>query len=38
MIIIKEQGMRIAAMMIAFNVPFAFLVGGLLNHTLRLFM
>ena len=38
MIIIKEQGMRTAAMIIAFNVPFAFLVGGLLNHFLRLFM
>ncbi|MDR1228694.1 MAG: ferrous iron transport protein B [Azoarcus sp.] len=37
MIIIKEQGMRTAALMLALIMPTAFLVGGLLNHFLRLF-
>jgi ferrous iron transport protein B len=36
MMIIKEQGLRIAAAMLALITPFAFLVGGLLNHLLRL--
>jgi len=35
MMIIKEQGWKIAAAMIAFIIPFAFLIGGLLNHLLR---
>ncbi|OZA30767.1 MAG: ferrous iron transport protein B [Hydrogenophilales bacterium 17-61-9] len=35
MMIVKEQGWKIAAAMIAFIVPFAFLIGGLLNHLLR---
>lgn len=35
MMIIKEQGLKIAAAMLAFIVPFAFLVGGLLNHLLH---
>lgn len=35
MMIIKEQGMKIAAAMLALIVPFAFLIGGLLNHLLR---
>lgn len=35
MMIVKEQGAKIAAAMIAFIVPFAFLIGGLLNHLLR---
>ncbi len=33
--IVKEQGLKIAAAMLALIVPFAFLVGGLLNHLLR---
>ncbi|TXH41703.1 MAG: ferrous iron transport protein B [Burkholderiaceae bacterium] len=36
MMMIKEQGARTAALMIGMIVPFAFLVGGLLNHLLRL--
>jgi ferrous iron transport protein B len=36
MMMIKEQGVRTAALMIGMIVPFAFLVGGLLNHLLRL--
>jgi ferrous iron transport protein B len=36
LMIVKEQGLKIAAAMLAFIVPFAFLVGGLLNHLLRL--
>jgi ferrous iron transport protein B len=35
MMIIKEQGLKIAAAMLALIVPFAFLVGGVLNHLLR---
>ncbi|MDR0634072.1 MAG: ferrous iron transport protein B [Azoarcus sp.] len=38
MIIAKEQGIRIATLMLAIITPTAFLVGGLLNHFLRLFM
>ncbi|MDR0715794.1 MAG: ferrous iron transport protein B [Azoarcus sp.] len=38
MIIAKEQGMRTAALMLALIMPTAFLVGGLLNHFLRLFL
>jgi ferrous iron transport protein B len=38
MIIIKEQGMRTAALMVALIMPFAFVAGGILNHILRLFM
>ncbi len=37
MMIIKEQGLRIAATMLAMIVPTAFLVGGVLNFVLRLF-
>lgn len=36
LMIIKEQGLKIAAAMLALIIPFAFFVGGLLNHTLRL--
>ena len=36
MMIIKEQGLRIATAMLALITPFAFLVGGLLNQLLRL--
>lgn len=32
---IKERGLKTALAMVAFIVPFAFLVGGLLNATLR---
>jgi ferrous iron transport protein B len=35
MMIVKEQGLKIAAAMLALIVPFAFLVGGVLNHLLR---
>ncbi len=35
-IMIKERGFRTAAAMVAFIVPFAFLVGGLLNWTARI--
>ena len=35
MMIVKEQGLKIAAAMLALIIPFAFLVGGLLNHLLR---
>lgn len=35
MMIVKEQGAKVAAAMIAFIIPFAFLIGGLLNHLLR---
>ncbi|MDR2032591.1 MAG: ferrous iron transport protein B [Azoarcus sp.] len=38
MIIAKEQGLHIAALMLALIMPTAFLVGGLLNHFLRLFL
>lgn len=36
MMIIKEQGLKIAAAMLAIIIPFAFLVGGLLNQLLHL--
>jgi ferrous iron transport protein B len=35
LVIIKERGLKTAVAMVAFIVPFAFLVGGLLNLTLR---
>jgi ferrous iron transport protein B len=35
MMIIKEQGLRIATLMLAIIIPTAFFVGGLLNHFLR---
>jgi len=35
MMIIKEQGTKIAMAMLALIIPFAFLIGGLLNHLLR---
>ncbi|MGV8991367.1 MAG: ferrous iron transport protein B [Thiobacillus sp.] len=35
MMIVKEQGAKVATAMIAFIIPFAFLIGGLLNHLLR---
>jgi len=36
MMIIKEQGLKIASAMLALIIPFAFFIGGLLNHLLRL--
>jgi ferrous iron transport protein B len=36
MMIIKEQGLKTALAMLGMIVPFAFFVGGVLNHTLRL--
>ncbi len=36
MMIIKEQGMKVALLMLAMIIPTAFLVGGLLNHGLHL--
>jgi ferrous iron transport protein B len=36
MMIIKEQGLRTAALMLAIIVPTAFFIGGLVNHFLRL--
>ena len=35
MIMIKERGAKVALTMVAFIVPVAFLVGGVLNWTLR---
>lgn len=35
MMIVKEQGLKIAAAMLALIIPFAFLIGGMLNHLLR---
>ncbi|MFZ0107331.1 MAG: ferrous iron transporter B, partial [Thiobacillus sp.] len=35
LMIVKEQGVKIAGAMLALIVPFAFFVGGLLNHALR---
>lgn len=35
MMIVKEQGIKIASAMLALIIPFAFLIGGLLNHLLR---
>lgn len=37
MMIVKEQGLRTAALMLAMIMPTAFLIGGILNHILRLF-
>jgi ferrous iron transport protein B len=36
MMIIKEQGWRVALGMLALIVPFAFFVGGVLNQLLHL--
>lgn len=36
MMIIKEQGMKVALLMLAMIIPTAFLIGGLLNHGLHL--
>jgi ferrous iron transport protein B len=33
--IVKEQGLRIAGLMVAMIVPTAFLIGGLANLALR---
>jgi ferrous iron transport protein B len=38
MMIVKEQGIRIAALMLAIIMPAAFFIGGLVNHFLRLFL
>ena len=38
MMIIKEQGLRTATLMLALIMPTAFFIGGLLNHFLRLFI
>ena len=35
MMIAKEQGMKVTAAMLALIIPFAFLIGGILNHLLR---
>jgi len=35
MMIIKEQGLKVTAAMLALITPFAFLIGGILNHLLR---
>jgi len=35
MMMVKEQGLKTAATMVALIVPFAFLVGGLFNIALR---
>jgi len=35
LMIVKEQGLRVAALMLAMIVPTAFLVGGIANHALR---
>jgi ferrous iron transport protein B len=35
MMIIKEQGLRIATLMLAIIIPTAFFIGGLVNHFLR---
>jgi ferrous iron transport protein B len=37
LMMIKEQGFKIAMYMFVFIIPFAFLVGTVLNHGLRLF-
>ncbi|AWI79650.1 ferrous iron transport protein B [Parazoarcus communis] len=37
MMIVKEQGVRTTALMLAMIMPTAFFVGGVLNHFLRLF-
>jgi len=36
MMIIKEQGLRTATLMLALIIPSAFFIGGLINHFLRL--
>lgn len=36
MMIVKEQGVKVAALMLAMIIPTAFFVGGVLNHGLRL--
>ena len=38
MMIVKEQGLRTATLMLLIIMPTAFFVGGLLNHFLRLFI
>jgi len=35
LMIVKERGLRVAGLMVAFIFPFAFLVGGVLNAILR---
>lgn len=35
MMMVKEQGLRVAVAMMALIVPFAFFIGGLFNHALR---
>ncbi len=37
LMIIKELGWKVALWMSLFIIPFAFLVGGIINHTLNLF-
>ncbi len=37
MMIVKEQGLRTAVLMLAMIIPTAFIVGGVLNQVLRLF-
>ena len=36
MMMVKEQGLKIAIAMVIFIVPFAFFVGGLFNIALRI--
>ena len=38
MMIVKEQGLRAATLMLAIIMPTAFFIGGLFNHFLRLFL
>jgi len=38
MMIVKEQGVRTTALMLAMIMPTAFFVGGVLNHVLRIFL
>jgi ferrous iron transport protein B len=37
MMMVKEQGVKVALGMVAIIVPFAFLIGGLFNIALRAF-
>lgn len=37
LMIIKERGIQVAAAIFVFIIPFSFLVGTLLNHTMKLF-
>jgi ferrous iron transport protein B len=37
LMIVKERGLKVAGLMLAFILPFAFLVGGVLNAVLRHF-